>query len=122
VKGQRAIAIGALLMGVGIAVGALGAHALREVLTERQLQSLHTAVYYQIFNSLALMLLGGWARDGHAGLAWPLRLLTAGIVLFSGSIYIMLAGAPGMLGFITPIGGVLLIAAWLLLAWRFFRG
>jgi uncharacterized membrane protein YgdD (TMEM256/DUF423 family) len=121
VKGQRAIAIGALLMGVGIGIGALGAHALRDVLTERQLQSLHTAVYYQVFNALALMLLGGWARDGYQGLAWPLRLLSAGVVLFSGSIYIMLAGAPRMLGLITPIGGVLLIAAWLMLAWRFFR-
>jgi uncharacterized membrane protein YgdD (TMEM256/DUF423 family) len=121
VKGQRAIATGALLMAVGIGIGALGAHALRDVLTERQLQSLHTAVYYQIFNALALMLLGGWARDGHAGLAWALRLLAAGIVLFSGSIYLMLAGAPSMFGIVTPVGGVLLIAAWLLLAWRFFR-
>jgi uncharacterized membrane protein YgdD (TMEM256/DUF423 family) len=119
VKAQRAIATGALLMATGIGIGALGAHALRDVLTERQLQSLHTAVYYQIFNALALMLLGGWARDGHQGLAWPLRLLASGIVLFSGSIYIMLAGAPAVLGIITPVGGVLLIAAWLLLAVRF---
>lgn len=120
-KGQRAIAIGALLMGIGIGIGALGAHALKGVLTESQLQSLHTAVYYQVFNALALMLLGGWARDGQQGLAWPLRLLAWGVVLFSGSIYIMLAGAPRMLGIITPVGGVLLIAAWLLLAWRSFR-
>lgn len=120
-KGERAIGTGALLMAIGIGIGALGAHALRDVLTERQLQSLHTAVYYQVFNALALMLLGGWARDGHQGLAWPLRLLAAGIVLFSGSIYIMLAGAPPLLGLITPIGGLLLIAAWLLLAVRFFR-
>ncbi len=67
------------------------------------------------------MLLGGWARDGHQGLAWPLRLLTAGIALFSGSIYLMLAGAPRLLGFISPLGGVLLIAAWLMLAVRFFQ-
>ncbi len=120
-KAQRAIALGALLMAIGIGIGALGAHALRDVLTERELQSLHTAVYYQVFNALALLLLGGWARDGHQGLAWPLRLLAGGIILFSGSIYIMLAGAPRLLGFLTPVGGVLLIAAWLALAWSFFR-
>jgi uncharacterized membrane protein YgdD (TMEM256/DUF423 family) len=121
VKGERFIAVGALLMAIGISIGALGAHALRDVLSARDLEALHTAVYYQIFNSLALMLLGGWARAGRAGLAWPLRLLAAGVVLFSGSIYLMLAGAPGPLGFLTPVGGVLLIGAWLMLAWRFFR-
>lgn len=120
-KGDRVIALGALLMATGIGIGALGAHALREVLTERQLQSLHTAVYYQVFNALGLMLLGGWVRDAHQGLAWPIRLLAAGILLFSGSIYLMLAGAPRPLGIITPVGGVLLIGAWLALAVVFFR-
>ncbi len=119
---NRIIGTGALLMAIGISIGALGAHALRAVLEPRQLESLHTAVYYQIFNALALLLLGGWMRAGYAGLAWPARLLAAGIVLFSGSIYVMLAGAPGPLGILTPIGGVLLIAAWLMLAWRFLKG
>jgi uncharacterized membrane protein YgdD (TMEM256/DUF423 family) len=120
-KGTRVIAFAALLMAVGIGIGALGAHALRDVLTERQLQSLHTAVYYQVFNALALLLMGGWMRDGRTGFAWPVRLLGSGVVLFSGSIYLMLAGAPSPLGLITPVGGVLLIAGWLLLAWQFFR-
>jgi len=121
-KGQRTIAVGALLIAIGVGIGALGAHALRDVLTERELQSLHTAVYYQIFNALALMLLGGWMSAGRSGLNWPVRLLACGVVLFSGSIYLMLAGAPRLFGIITPVGGVLLISAWLLLAWKFFRG
>lgn len=120
-KGNRVIALAAVLMVIGIGIGALGAHALRDVLGERELQSLHTAVYYQIFNALALLLLGGWMRDGHQGLVWPIRLLAAGIVLFSGSIYLMLAGAPRPFGVITPVGGVLLIAAWLMLAVTFLR-
>jgi uncharacterized membrane protein YgdD (TMEM256/DUF423 family) len=115
-RGNQVIALGAVLVGIGIGIGALGAHALRDVLSERQLQSLHTAVYYQVFNALALLLLGGWVRDGHQGLAWPIRLLAGGIVLFSGSIYLMLAGAPRPFGIITPVGGVLLIGAWLALA------
>jgi uncharacterized membrane protein YgdD (TMEM256/DUF423 family) len=121
-KGERVIAVGALLLAIGIGIGALGAHALRDVLTERELQSLHTAVYYQIFNSLGLVLLGGWMRGGVAGLAWPVRLLASGVVLFSGSIYLMLAGAPGLFGIITPVGGLLLIGAWLVLAWVFVKG
>jgi uncharacterized membrane protein YgdD (TMEM256/DUF423 family) len=61
-------------------------------------------------------------RDGRPDLVWPLRFLAAGVVLFSGSIYLMLAGAPRPLGIITPVGGVLLIVAWLMLAWKFYRG
>jgi uncharacterized membrane protein YgdD (TMEM256/DUF423 family) len=121
-KRDRTIAVAALLIAVGIGIGALGAHALRDVLTERELQSLHTAVYYQVFNGLGLLVLGGWIRAGRADLAWPVRFLASGVVLFSGSIYMMLAGAPRLFGIITPVGGVLLISAWLMLAWIFFRG
>jgi len=121
-KPDRTIALAALLVAIGIGIGALGAHALRDVLTERELASLHTAVYYQIFNSLALMLLGGWMRAGRENLVWPVRFMASGVVLFSGSIYLMLAGAPRLFGIITPVGGVMLIAAWLLVAWKFFRG
>lgn len=121
-KADRIIGAGALLVAIGIGIGALGAHALRDVLSERELQSLHTAVYYQIFNALGLMLLGGWMRAGREGLQWAVRLLLGGVVLFSGSIYLMLAGAPRMFGIVTPVGGVLLIGGWLLLAWIFFRG
>ena len=121
-SGERYIALGAVLVAVGIGIGALGAHALRDVLDERSLEALHTAVYYQIFNALALMLLGGWMRAGRPALAWPLRFMAGGVVLFSGSIYLMLAGAPSPLGFITPVGGIALIGAWLALAWQFFKG
>jgi uncharacterized membrane protein YgdD (TMEM256/DUF423 family) len=120
-KGEHCIVLGALLMAIGIGVGALGAHALRDVLAARDLEALHTAVYYQIFNSLGLMLLGGWVRAGRTGLAWPLRFLAGGTVLFPGSIYLMLAGAPRPFGILTPVGGVLLIGAWLMLGWKFFR-
>ncbi|MEJ0099647.1 MAG: DUF423 domain-containing protein [Pseudomonadota bacterium] len=120
-NGNRVIATGALLVAIGVGIGALGAHALQNVLSEHQLQSLHTAVYYQVFNAIALLLLGGWVRDGHADLAWPIRLIGIGVVLFSGSIYGLLAGASGPFGIITPVGGVMLICGWLMLAWKFFR-
>lgn len=118
-SGARIIALAALLMALGIVVGALASHALRGVLEPRQLESLHTAVDYQLFNALGLLLVGLLMRsDAAAGLGWVAAGLVAGIVCFSGGIYLMLAGAPRALGLVTPLGGVLLIGSWLLLALR----
>ena len=114
-------AIGAVFVAIGIGIGALGSHALREVLTARQLESLDTAVDYQLFNALALLIVGSWIRGGEPRLQLPASLIVAGIVAFSGGIYLMLAGAPRALGLVTPVGGVLLICGWLLLAWRLFK-
>lgn len=114
-------ATGAVLMVVGIGIGALGSHALRAVLAPRQLESLGTAVDYQLLHALALLLLGGWMQQGERGLQGPARLLLAGTLAFSGGIYLMLAGAPRMLGLVTPLGGVLLLAGWAWLAWRFLE-
>jgi uncharacterized membrane protein YgdD (TMEM256/DUF423 family) len=117
-KPERVMVVAALLMAVGIGIGALGSHALRDVLSARELASLGTAVQYQQVNALGLLLVGGLMRStGLAGLIRVAWLLIAGIIGFSGGIYVMLAGAPRILGFVTPVGGVLLIAAWLALAW-----
>jgi uncharacterized membrane protein YgdD (TMEM256/DUF423 family) len=117
-KPERVMAVAALLMASGIGIGALGSHALRAVLSERELASLGTAVDYQQVNALGLLLVGVLMRNtALAGLRRVAWLLIAGIICFSGGIYVMLAGAPDFLGLITPAGGVLLIAAWLTLAW-----
>ncbi len=109
----RVLGIAGLLMATGIVVGALAAHALQKVLEPRQLESLHTAVNYQLFNALGLLLIGLLMRaDDLPALKTVAGLLMAGIVCFSGGIYVMLAGAPRFLGLVTPFGGVLLIAAW----------
>ncbi|MET0280562.1 MAG: DUF423 domain-containing protein [Steroidobacteraceae bacterium] len=115
-KSERVIAVGALLVAVGIGIGALGSHALRAVLAARQLESLGTAVQYQIFNGLGVVLVGALMRGGMARLHWPAGLIASGAVLFSGGIYLMLAGAPSWLGLVTPVGGVLLMAGWLAFA------
>jgi uncharacterized membrane protein YgdD (TMEM256/DUF423 family) len=110
----RVMGVAGLLLALGIIVGALASHALRGVLEPRQLESLHTAVNYQLFNALGLLLLGVLMRDDPAGaLRGVAALLIVGIVCFSGGIYLMLAGASRALGLITPVGGVLLIGAWL---------
>lgn len=109
--------VAALLLAIGIGIGALGSHALRGVLAPRQLESLDTAVDYQLLNALGLLLVGLLMKTtAIAGLRGVALALIAGIVCFSGGIYLMLAGAPSWLGLVTPVGGVLLIGAWLLLA------
>ena len=112
-RAYRFLGIAGMLLASGTVVGALGAHALRGVLGARQLESLDTAVDYQLVNALGLalvaLLMKGGAQRGLGAIAW---MLVAGVLCFSGGIYLMLAGAPSFLGLVTPVGGVLLIAAW----------
>lgn len=112
----------AVLMAAGIGIGALGSHALRDVLSPRQLEALATAVNYQQLNALGLLLVGVIMKNAPGrklqAVSWA---LIAGIICFSGGIYLMLTGAPGFLGLVTPVGGVLLIAAWSMLAWNFLK-
>jgi uncharacterized membrane protein YgdD (TMEM256/DUF423 family) len=122
VNALRTMGIAGLLLATGIVVGALAAHALQKVLEPRQLESLHTAVNYQLFNALGLLVIGLLMRDDPgSSLRVVALLLIAGVVCFSGGIYIMLAGAPRLLGLVTPVGGVLLIGAWLTFALAMLR-
>jgi len=115
---RRCIATGALLMLLGVMLGAFGAHGLREHLTPQRLASFQTGVHYQMLHAIGLMLVGLASRAAGAGsaLRWSARLMLAGIALFSGSIYLMTAGAPRWLGAVTPVGGVSFMVAWALLA------
>jgi uncharacterized membrane protein YgdD (TMEM256/DUF423 family) len=118
----RVLGIAGLFMATGIVVGALAAHALQKVLEARQLESLHTAVNYQLFNALGLLMIGLLMRgDELPALRSVAGLLIAGILCFSGGIYIMLAGAPRLLGLVTPAGGILLIVGWVWFAVSMLR-
>lgn len=112
------IAAGALLMLAGVLLGAFGAHGLEGRITPRQLESFRAGVLYQQLHAMGLLLLGivaGRSADSRAlrASAW---LMGAGIVFFSGSIYLMTAGAPRWLGMVAPVGGLSFTAAWALLA------
>lgn len=112
------IATGALLMLAGVMLGAFGAHGLEARITPRQLESFRTGVLYHQLHAIGLLLLGvvaGRSADSRAlrASAW---LMGAGIVFFSGSIYLMTAGAPRWLGMVAPVGGLSFTAAWALLA------
>jgi uncharacterized membrane protein YgdD (TMEM256/DUF423 family) len=117
---RRCLVTGAVLMAIGVMLGAFGAHALQGVLEPRRLASYQTGVQYQFMHALGLLLLGIVARaTGESELLrWSARLMLVGVALFSGSIYLMTAGAPRWLGMVAPVGGVSFMAAWALLAWH----
>jgi len=110
------IAAGALLVALGVGLGAFGAHALKDRLVEAgQLDNWKTAVDYHVWHGLASILYGIHTRHAKstAFIGWAFCL---GVPLFSGSIYGLCLGGPSWLGPITPLGGSLWIAAWIAFA------
>jgi len=103
----------AVLLALATIIGALGAHALKARLTPERYEVLQTAVHYQFFHALGLFGVGLLVERLQTKMlraaGW---LLFVGIVLFSGSLYLWLAGAPGFIGVVTPFGGLCLIGGW----------
>ncbi|OWY19440.1 DUF423 domain-containing protein [Sphingobacteriales bacterium UPWRP_1] len=123
------IVIAALLAAAAVMLGAFGAHGLKAKLTPDQLQVFETGVKYQFYHALGLFLLGLLMFQHHSNplLVYAGYAFMAGILLFSGSLYLLanktLLGIEGWrwLGPVTPLGGLSFIAGWLLLAagvWR----
>lgn len=115
---QTFILIGSLLGGLGVALGAFGAHALRQRLAAEGLARFETGVRYHIYHALAMVALGAaMERLPGQGLAvvagW---LLFAGVLVFSGSLYLLAFTGVRRWGAVTPFGGVAMIAGWLCLA------
>lgn len=99
---------------LGVAMGAFGAHGLKAVLSEHHLDIYKTAVSYQMWHALLLALIA--MLPPHKYLCWAAWGLVAGILLFSGSLYLLAIFNIGWLGMITPIGGLAFLTAWGLLA------
>jgi uncharacterized membrane protein YgdD (TMEM256/DUF423 family) len=108
---------GAVLGGLGVAIGAFGAHALKTLLeTSQRTDTFETAVRYQFYHALALLFLGLLLfRTDTKFLHYSGQLMLAGTIIFSGSLYILCLTGTRWWGAITPIGGVLMIAGWVLL-------
>ncbi len=108
----------------GVMLGAFGAHALRRSISPEMLAIWHTGVEYQFYHALGLLLIGLLATQ-IAGGSW-LRasgwLLVIGIILFSGSLYLLVLSGQRWLGAITPLGGTAFIAGWATLAVGLWRG
>ena len=122
---RRAIALGAALGALAVLLGAFGAHGLRDRVSPDMLQIYETAVRYHFYHAFALVLVGLFAsvRSGGVdrGRSISAVFFLAGIVVFSGSLYLMVATGWRWLGALTPLGGVALIAGWVCFAigaWR----
>lgn len=109
-------AVNALL---SVAFGAFGAHMLEGRVADKYLDTWQTAVQYQMFHSIGLIVIAvlmSTALIGPLGsLSWAGYLMLAGIIIFSGSLYILSLTGISILGAITPIGGVAFIAGWIML-------
>jgi uncharacterized membrane protein YgdD (TMEM256/DUF423 family) len=110
--------IGSILGFLGVAFGAFGAHGLRSRVSADMLAVFETGVRYQMYHALAILVVA--AAIGHLGSARLLVLagwvFLAGVLLFSGSLYALALTGVGILGAVTPLGGVLFLVGWICLA------
>lgn len=110
--------IGSIAMALAVGLGAFGAHGLKSMLSEEMLDIFETGVRYHFYHALGLLILGLVAQNlpDSALLKWSGWLMIGGILIFSGSLYVLATSGIRWLGAITPIGGLCFIASWILLA------
>lgn len=117
------LGFGAVLAGLAVAFGAFGAHALRASLGAEDLATFETGVRYHMYHALAL-LAAAWAAA-----RWPDATAVTvagwsfvlGVLVFSGSLYVLVLTGQRWLGAVTPLGGLAFLLGWILLAWTAFR-
>jgi uncharacterized membrane protein YgdD (TMEM256/DUF423 family) len=117
-------AVAAVLMGLAVAFGAFGAHGLKGRLDDYSTGVYEKAVLYHFFHALGLLIVSILPRVGaisQSAATWVCGLLLAGILLFSGSLYVLALSGVKALGAVTPLGGLAFLAAWFLLAFRLLR-
>lgn len=128
-NGKTMMVLGSLLGGLGVILGAFGAHKLKQLVPAESVNTFQTGVQYQMYHAFALLIAGLlWERfAGTSQLAWAGWAFLVGILLFSGSLYALVALKAtqkvglGGLGILTPIGGLFFIAGWVLLALAIWR-
>lgn len=117
--GRTFLLLGSIFGFLSVALGAFGAHALKERLTTDALAIFQTGVQYQAMHALALLILGAlaFAKPEMGKLKIAGWLFTVGIAIFSGSLYVLAISGVKWLGAITPLGGVCFLAGWGCLIW-----
>jgi uncharacterized membrane protein YgdD (TMEM256/DUF423 family) len=117
-------AVGAVFTALAVAMGAFGAHALKDRLDEYSQSVYEKAVFYHFIHALGIVLISLLARTGIVGPSGEARaawLLSVGILLFSGSLYALAISGTRLLGAITPFGGICFIIGWIVLAYEAVR-
>ncbi len=123
---KKIISTAAIIGAIAIIFGAFGAHALKKVLNVEQLATFETGVKYQMYHALFLLFVGTSVLVSEKAKKVIYYLVDFGLLLFSGSIYLLATNELTsfdfkVIGFVTPIGGFLLIVAWLWLFFDFFN-
>ena len=123
---KKIISTGAILGMIAIILGAFGAHALKKVLSMEELSTFETGVRYQMYHAFFLLFIGMINDLSQKAKKTIYNLVLFGVLLFSGSIYLLATNSLTsfdfkVIGFITPIGGLLLILAWVVLLLHFIK-
>jgi uncharacterized membrane protein YgdD (TMEM256/DUF423 family) len=118
------LAIGGVAALLAVALGAFGAHALKNRIPAEMLAVWHTAVEYHLFHALGLLAVGLVAAQfpDSALVRWSGWLMLAGILLFSGSLYALALSGERWLGAVTPMGGLAFLAAWAMFVTAVLKG
>ena len=111
---------------IGIILGAFATHGLKPMLTPEAVNSFETGVKYQIYHALLFLILGNIKELGQKISSWVFYLIVCGVLFFSGSIYLLSTNALtsfdfSIIALITPLGGSLLILAWIILLIHFVK-
>tara|TARA_R100000306_G_scaffold14634_1_gene18187 strand:+ start:7382 stop:7774 length:393 start_codon:yes stop_codon:yes gene_type:complete len=122
---KNIVVTASILAAITIAIGAFGAHGLKQLVDAKSVATFETGVRYQMYHCLALLVVGFAKPISENTKKWVFRFFLFGIVFFSGSIYLLalkevLPFTVSFLGPITPIGGMLFIIGWLRLAFSLF--
>ena len=107
------ITVAGILGALAVAAGAFGAHGLRDRVGPDQLAAWSTACQYHLLHSAVILALALYAAGEDREIRWPASLFVVGIVLFSGSLYLLVLTPFRWLGPVTPVGGLCLIAGWI---------
>jgi len=121
IKPSFSIVAGVINCLLAVVLGAFGAHALKNHLTESTLAIWHTAQEYAFYHGLALILLGLWQNQINYSGRKTATFFLVGIILFSGSLYLLALTNIKQFGFITPVGGISLILGWVFWLLQIFK-
>lgn len=119
---RKFLAIGSVSAAISVAAGAFGAHGLKSILSAEMLATYDTAVRYQMYHALGILLAGVLELHGISrhirSAGW---FFVLGTLLFSGSLYVLTLAGARWLGAVTPLGGVAFIAGWLVLGYAVLK-
>lgn len=116
---RRFISLGALLAGIGVALGAFGTHGLRDKVSQRLLETWQTGVQYHVIHAIGLIVVGILCAHSKVRLSgW---LMVSGIVIFAGTLYAYVLTEIKAFAIVTPLGGLCFILAWLLIGIAFWK-